>query len=60
MNQTQKKAVKTKKKISPEQMQEEIRKRAHEISLERHTRGGDSMSDWLEAEQEIKKKYKVT
>ena len=42
--------------ITPEQLEEEIRIRAREIYLAR----GDSLADWLQAEKEIKKKYKIS
>jgi hypothetical protein len=60
MNKTKKVTAK-KKKIDPEKLMEEIRKRAHEISLkrERGNKEGDALSDWLQAEREIKKKYNV-
>jgi len=61
MNETEKTTDKKKKKIDPEKLVEEIRKRAHEISLERErgNKEGDALSDWLQAEQEIKKKYNL-
>ncbi len=39
---------------------DEIKKRAHEIYLERQKNGigGDEISDWLQAEEEVKNKYK--
>lgn len=42
-----------------EEFLDEVRERAHEIYEERNARGlpGDSMSDWLQAEKELKKKY---
>jgi len=43
--------------ISPDRLVEEIRKRAHEISVERGGSPGDALGDWLRAEQEIKSKY---
>jgi hypothetical protein len=52
--------AKTKSKIDPEQLEAEIHKRAHEIFLERGEKEGDALSDWLQAEQEIKKKYNLT
>ena len=33
---------------------DEIARRAYEISLERNGRPGDALSDWLQAEQELK------
>ena len=51
---------KTKKKIDPQKIREEIRKRAYEIFLERGEKEGDKLSDWLQAEREIKKKYKIS
>ena len=60
MSKATKTTVKAKKKIDPEKLEEEIRKRAHEISLERGEKHGDTLSDWLQAEKEIKKKYDLT
>ena len=60
MNETEKTTAKKKKKIDPEKLVEEIRKRAHEIFLERGDKSGDVLSDWLQAEQEIKKKYNLS
>lgn len=58
-----KKAVKTTAKVTktltPEQLQDEIRERAKQIFLKRGTGEGDAISDWLQAEKEIKKKYKL-
>ncbi len=41
--------------------QEEIRKKAEEIYRERVAKNkpGDSLSDWLQAEKEIKRKYGI-
>jgi hypothetical protein len=47
-------------KITPKELEEEIRKRAQEIFLERGDEPGDALSDWLKAEKEIKKKYKLS
>ncbi|MCX7881791.1 MAG: DUF2934 domain-containing protein [Brevinematales bacterium] len=49
----------SKKKITLQELQQEIEKRAYEISIERRAQGrhGDELSDWLEAEAEIKAKY---
>lgn len=41
-------------------IQEEICERAHQLFLERGDREGDALSDWLQAEREIKKKYNLT
>jgi hypothetical protein len=41
-------------------LEEEIRKRAREIYLARGDARGDSLADWLQAEKEIKKKYKIS
>ncbi len=60
MNKTTETTAKTKERIDPEKLVEEIRKRAHEIFLERGDKEGDALSDWLQAEQEIKKKYNLT
>jgi hypothetical protein len=53
------KTKKTTKKIDSQKLDEEIRERAYEISQGRNTQEGDSQSDWLQAEKEIKKKYKI-
>jgi hypothetical protein len=42
-----------------EDFMEEIRARANEIYLERAGGPGDDLSDWLQAEREVKKKYKI-
>ncbi len=54
----------TNKSASKSEMKDflgEIKKRAHEIYLERMQKGigGDEMSDWLQAEEEIKSMYKM-
>ena len=46
--------------ITPEKLEEEIRIRAREIYLARGDARGDSLADWLQAEKEIKKKYKIS
>lgn len=46
-------------KISPDQLVEEIRKRAQEIFVERGSGLGDPITDWLRAEKEINSKYRV-
>ena len=63
----EKKVKKTKKvaeestiPITPEKLEEEIRKRAREIFLERGDASGDALTDWLKAEKEIKKKYNIS
>ena len=38
---------------------DEIRARANEIYIERAGGPGDNLSDWLQAEGEIKKKYQI-
>ncbi|MBN1882291.1 MAG: DUF2934 domain-containing protein [Deltaproteobacteria bacterium] len=50
------------KKVDLGEFLEEIRARAHEIFEQRTRDGisGDDLSDWLQAEAEIKKKYKIT
>lgn len=42
-----------------EDFMDEIRARANEIYIERAGGPGDDLSDWLQAEKEIKKKYKI-
>lgn len=50
---------KLKKKPSIEDYQDEIRKRAEELCKARtdYSGAGDTLSDWLQAEKEIKQKY---
>lgn len=52
----------TGKKVELDQFLSEIEKRAYEIFLDRHNTGkpGNEMSDWLQAESEIKAKYKIS
>jgi len=49
------------KKVDLGEFLEEIRARAHEIfeARARDGIGGDDLSDWLQAEAEIKKKHKI-
>lgn len=49
----------SRKKITLRELQQEIEKRAYEISIERLSEGrpGDELSDWLSAEAEVKAKY---
>lgn len=44
-----------------EEFLEEVRVRAHELYEERTAKGvsGDSMSDWLQAEKELRKVYNI-
>lgn len=56
MKKTVKTTAKKKKNIDPKKLDEKIRKRAHEIYLSRDDEEGDALSDWLQAEKEIKKK----
>jgi hypothetical protein len=44
--------------ITPQDLENEIRERAFYIYLQRGTEG-DPMSDWLQAEAEIKRKYGI-
>ncbi len=46
---------------SLEQVQDEIKALAHQVYLKRieKNEAGDELSDWLKAESEIKKKYKL-
>jgi len=46
--------------ITLEKFEEEIRIRAREIFLARNDSNGDALADWLQAEKEIKKKYKIS
>jgi hypothetical protein len=59
MKQKDKSTFKKNEEISIEQLQEEIRKLAHQIFLERGDAVGEALSDWLQAEKEIKKKYNL-
>ena len=54
-------AKKQAERPSLEQLQEEIKAKAHEVFLKRCAKneGGDELSDWLKAEAEIKKKYRL-
>ncbi len=54
-------AKEAKKKPSLEAYKEEIRKRAEEIYGKRaaENKPGDELSDWLQAEKEIKRKYSL-
>jgi hypothetical protein len=45
--------------ITPEKLEEEIHIKAREIYLARGDANGDALADWLQAEKEIKKKYKI-
>ena len=45
--------------VNLEDFMEEIRARANEIFIKRAGGPGDDLSDWLQAEKEIKKKYKI-
>ena len=56
--------ISTTQKAGPrlEQFKAEVEKRAKEIFLKRQeTRAeGDALSDWLQAEKEIKRKYRIS
>ena len=45
--------------VSPEHLVQEISRRAHELFLKRGTMPGSELSDWLEAEREVKAKYGI-
>ena len=45
--------------INSERLHEEIRERARQIYLLRKPEVGDALSDWLQAEKEIKLKYRI-
>ncbi|MFH1855950.1 MAG: DUF2934 domain-containing protein [Candidatus Omnitrophota bacterium] len=47
-------------KISAEERQEMIKKRAQEIFTKRGNRPGDAMSDWLKAERIVDEEIKVS
>jgi len=46
--------------ITLEKFEEDIRIRAREIYFARGDANGDALADWLQAEKEIKKKYKIS
>lgn len=46
--------------ISPEKMIDEISKRTYEIHLMRENTQSSDMDDWLEAEREIKGRYRIS
>ena len=48
------------KEITPEQLDNEIRERANQICIERGANPGSALQDWLQAEKEIKEKYKLS
>ena len=48
------------KEITPEQLDNEIRERANQICVERGANPGSALQDWLQAEKEIKEKYKLS
>ena len=52
---------KSKSEISLWELKKEIDERAHQIYLDRIAahKEGDELSDWLQAESEIKKKHKL-
>jgi hypothetical protein len=50
-------AEKPQKSIGDKSVQEEIRALAAEIFRKRGNKPGDSLSDWLEAEKQVKRKY---
>ena len=47
-------------KMTVEELERAIHERAHQIFLERGKKEGEALSDWLQAEKEIKKKYNIT
>jgi hypothetical protein len=55
------KAAPKKKNIDLQQFLKEVEVRAYEIYQERakNGNGGDNFSDWIQAEKEIKSKYKI-
>ena len=63
---TAKKTTTTKKKVATKKASkkldayiDEVKKRAYQIFLERGKMHGAEISDWLQAEIEIKAKYKI-
>lgn len=49
----------TRKKLDAAKLSEEIRRKAYQIYSERDKHSGDHLSDWYQAEREIKKKYRI-
>lgn len=47
-------------KIPAEPVEEEIRRRAYELHLERGGAHGNDMADWLRAEQEVRQRQEPT
>lgn len=45
--------------MSPEEIRKLIEKRAYEVFCKRGTKSGDSISDWLRAEKEVKKELRI-
>jgi hypothetical protein len=45
--------------ITPEKLVNEIERRAHAIYLQRGAAPGSDLTDWLQAEREIKAKYGI-
>jgi hypothetical protein len=52
-------AEKQKISIGDQSVQEEISRLAAEIYKKRGNKPGDSLSDWLEAEKQVKRKYGI-
>ena len=55
-------STKAKARVSLWELKKEIDERAHQIYLDRISAHapGDELSDWLQAEAEVKKKHKLT
>jgi Protein of unknown function (DUF2934) len=50
--------VKTERRVVPINVEDEIRRRAYELYLQRGTNSGSEAEDWLTAEREIRQRYR--
>ncbi|MBI2341239.1 MAG: DUF2934 domain-containing protein [Deltaproteobacteria bacterium] len=58
-NQTKRESPKTTLNLSNEKMFEAIKKRAYDIYCKKGCATGQDLTDWLEAEKEIKKEFNL-
>jgi hypothetical protein len=49
----------TRKNVVPINLEDEIRRRAYEIYVERGSTPGDERADWLVAEREVRSRYQA-
>lgn len=49
----------TRKNVVPINLEDEIRRRAYEIYLERGSGSGNESEDWLTAEREVRSRYQA-